>query len=529
MFIPKIGLNILALFALHNALFAQKITEEYIQKYDSIAIKEMERSGIPASIKLAQGICESNSGASELATEANNHFGIKCTSDWKGDGFHKWDDDPQKSCFRVYGSPEECYNDHTEFLTKRKHYSFLFQYEQTDYKNWAYGLRKAGYATDPNYPTKIIETIEKYKLHRYDTMGVRLIKFQDSLLVLTPLLTDDSDVAVLNSADNLNRKLRTKPRSFLFTSYEKGIFSKNQSSYVIPQQTESMLGLATRFGIPYKKLLKFNDMLEGDQLMLFQYVYIQPKKASYKGEEQFHKVQQDETMYEIAQYYGIRLEALLHRNQLSVGQEPQTGEIVMLKERALARPKLRPSTYTDQLPNAPQDTVAEFRPILGNDADQEVVKTVPRPQPKPLEENKPTYSDQIYNQNINTVTPEDTIRNTAKVTEIPKPKTTNELNNNALFDLKKPKPDTITLPKDTVNGNALFPPKPPTPSPKPQTPSPKPTPVAPKMTTHIVQANETLGKIAQKYNITIQALKTANNLSNDKILLKQVLKIPKSQ
>jgi len=149
-----------------NPNFTTYTTLSYIETFKAVAIEEMNKYGIPASITLAQGISESGSGNSSLAKFANNHFGIKCTSDWKGKAYYK-DDDQSNDCFRVYKDARESYKDHSEFL-KRKRYSFLFELDKNDYRNWAIGLKTAGYATDPKYPDKLIAIIEKYKLNQYD-------------------------------------------------------------------------------------------------------------------------------------------------------------------------------------------------------------------------------------------------------------------------------------------------------------------------------------------------------------------------
>ena len=149
-----------------NPSFTSYTTISYIEQFKGVAIQEMNIYGIPASITLAQGILESGSGNSDLAKFANNHFGIKCTSDWKGKAYYK-DDDQANDCFRVYKDAKESYKDHSEFL-KRKRYSFLFELDKNDYKNWAQGLKTAGYATNPKYPDMLINVIEKYKLYQYD-------------------------------------------------------------------------------------------------------------------------------------------------------------------------------------------------------------------------------------------------------------------------------------------------------------------------------------------------------------------------
>lgn len=149
-----------------NPNFTTYTTLTYIEAFKGVAIEEMNAYGIPASITLAQGILESGSGNSSLARYANNHFGIKCTAEWKGKAYYK-DDDQNNDCFRVYKDARQSYKDHSEFL-KRKRYSFLFELDKNDYKNWALGLKTAGYATNPKYADMLIGVIEKYNLNRYD-------------------------------------------------------------------------------------------------------------------------------------------------------------------------------------------------------------------------------------------------------------------------------------------------------------------------------------------------------------------------
>ena len=150
--------------------YAQNIDiERYVRDWAPTAVREMYRSGVPASITLAQGILESRYGNSPLATEGNNHFGIKCHKGWEGKTM-AYDDDEKGECFRVYDSAAESFRDHSDFLRYRDRYKFLFEFSTTDYKAWAYGLKKAGYATDPSYPEKLIRYIEDYKLYEYDTV-----------------------------------------------------------------------------------------------------------------------------------------------------------------------------------------------------------------------------------------------------------------------------------------------------------------------------------------------------------------------
>lgn len=388
---------ILAILAsLSNFLFAQNLdkgeltVDEYISKYKDIAIQEMERSGIPASITLAQGIHESAYGNSRLAKSANNHFGIKCTSDWEGKKEYKWDDEARKSCFRVYVSADDSYVDHTDFLLNRKHYAFLFDYDRSDYKRWAKGLKKAGYATDPKYPDKLIKTIEKYKLAEYDKA--------------TGILTyDTSNVKGIKNLPIYasSGKHRTKPRSFFFKSYKPGFYRINGATYAISRKGESALAVAKRFGIPYKRFLKFNDLEDGDNLLDYQPAYIQPKRSVYKGEETFYRVEKDITMYEIAQEFGIKLSSLLEMNLLEKGEEPENGELILLKEKALTKPKLRPKNHVDLLPSPYIDDEKAKKlksPVKSTTKlpTKVVVPKVERPKPQDIVINTPTYDNTVY-------------------------------------------------------------------------------------------------------------------------------------
>lgn len=354
---------------------------DYIAQYKDIAVQEMERSGIPASITLAQGIHESAYGNSELARKAKNHFGIKCTKDWKGKTMYKWDDEARKSCFRFYPSAEDSYVDHTDFLMNRRHYAFLFNYDRTDYKRWAKGLKKAGYATDPRYPEKLIKTIELYQLQQYDK--VTGVLAYDTTKIVIP-----NDLAIGK---------RHKPRSFFFKRYKPGFFRTNDASYAISRKGESALAAAKRFGIPYKRFLKFNDLEDGDELIDYQPIYIQPKKGIYKGEEEVYKVEKDITMYEIAQEFGVKLSSLLAFNLMKEGEEPQNGEMIQLKTTTASKPKLRPRKHIDLLPSPyiEEDKTAPLKTPVKSTTPI-VIPKVERPKPAALTLNTPTYDPVIY-------------------------------------------------------------------------------------------------------------------------------------
>ena len=451
---------IIAMIAsLSNFIFAQGLDKgeltvnEYISKFKDIAIQEMERSGIPASITLAQGIHESAYGNSQLAKSSNNHFGIKCTKDWEGKKKYKWDDEAKKSCFRVYVSADDSYVDHTDFLLNRKHYAFLFDYERGDYKRWAKGLRKAGYATDPKYPEKLIKTIEKYKLAGYDKS--------------TGILTyDTTNVKGLKNLSIYasSGKHRSKPRSFFFKSYKPGFFRINGASYAISRKGESALAFAKRFGIPYKRFLKFNDLVDGDKLMDYQPAYIQPKRTTYKGEETFYKVERDITMYEIAQEFGVRLSSLLEFNLLKTGEEPENGEFIFLKEKTLNKPKLRPKGHIDLLPSPYIDDEKSKKlksPVnltKKKQASKVVYNKVERPKPQDIVINTPTYDNTVYadTARLNTSKSKDKKFLNVKVRN-GRDSDRNNNNTSPTTVIRRPRPTTTTTTTSKTNPNAIFP------------------------------------------------------------------------
>jgi flagellum-specific peptidoglycan hydrolase FlgJ len=304
---------ILAFAAIYTpTLFAQNGEYlEYIDKYKKIAVKEMDRAGIPASIKLAQALLESNAGKSDLARKANNHFGIKCGAAWKGKTYHKEDDDYdefgdlQKSCFRKYRSVEDSYIAHSEFLRdpqKANRYGFLFRLKSTDYKRWAYGLRTSGYATGANYDDKLIRIIETYKLYEFDRLTDenfpegRPEKPEDAIAGLD--LRKINDVKVVFAANNI-----------------------------------TVQDISLKTGISLARLERYNENLPApnDTLTEGTRVYLQPKRCSYRGHRKWHYVRQGETLFDISQLYGVKLARLQKVNRIPVNAQPQADERIKLK------------------------------------------------------------------------------------------------------------------------------------------------------------------------------------------------------
>lgn len=315
----------------------------YVERYKDIAVREMHRTGIPASIKLAQAILESGIGKSDLARQANNHFGIKCGGDWSGRTFEKKDDDRNalgmlvKSCFRAYDDPEQSFRDHSDFLTmpsKASRYGFLFDLDRLDYKGWAHGLKKAGYATNPKYPDLLIGVIEENFLHQYDFFTL------DDLADAPVVVRDDAPVPPVDEAlppvtpdDELKDEVQP--------TVEEAVTLVNDVRVLQVRAGETLAQLAKRGDIGLERLLEYNEAPADWRPEAGALVFLQPKRNSYRGRTNHHTVAEGETMYSISQQYGMKLERLCRRNLIEVGQEPKAGEIVFLRGKRPAPLALR--------------------------------------------------------------------------------------------------------------------------------------------------------------------------------------------
>ena len=291
---------------------------DYIDKYSDIAIKEMKRTGVPASITLAQGILESNAGQSVLATKGNNHFGIKCHNDWKGKTM-KMDDNAPKECFRVYPNAEASFRDHSDFLRSRDRYKSLFELKQTDYKGWARGLKKAGYATDPGYADKLITLIEDYELYRFDK-GVKVS-------VKPPLEIEEPKVVQLEPRPGMKYQ-----ESVTFSTARK-VYSQNGVPFVYSEAGETYASIAAYNGLFLQELLKFNDHEQELALEPGTMVYLARKKAQGPVGVNKYVVEKDgETLRDIAQRFGIRYAALQKLNIVLYGKTLEEGDTVILRK-----------------------------------------------------------------------------------------------------------------------------------------------------------------------------------------------------
>jgi LysM repeat protein len=312
-------------------LFAQsaEVIQKYIDTYKNIAIEEMNRTGVPAAITLAQGIHETSAGQSDLVRKSNNHFGIKCKAEWSGPSVTH-DDDARGECFRKYDDPMDSYKDHSDFLRTRSHYAFLFKLDPTDFEAWAYGLKKAGYATNPRYPQILIKLIRDYNL-------------EDYTLIALNRKTDNSNVTLVNTGASRDVNSQSIPAVSIETvspvQYPSGLFKINETKVIFISKGTSYLKVAEENEISLSRLFEFNDLHSSlDIAQVDQLLFLQRKRK--KGAGEYHIVMQGETLHDIAQNEGIRMESLLGYNFLKYGMQPKPGEKLYLQNDAPSMPKL---------------------------------------------------------------------------------------------------------------------------------------------------------------------------------------------
>lgn len=359
---------------------------EYLNKYSSLAVREMKRSGVPASITLAQGMLESNYGRSRLATQGNNHFGIKCHSDWTGKKIYH-DDNRRGECFRSYTSAEESFRDHSDFLVNGSRYRGLFTLRSTDYKGWAHGLKKAGYATDPRYPELLIRKIEEYRLWAYDTGGTAsAVNAQQAGAGQTGAVAGKEPVTGVSkvpaesvkepvtaatgsgqiSGKNVPDSTRTsgsgtvptaqqtamgtdinrpetesagrattldteEPIKVISLSTGKKTMENNNVEYIIVEAGDTYESLAEKHQLLSWEITRYNDLAPGAPLTPGQVIYLQPKRTRAAQGLSVHTAAAGETMHSISQKYAIKLSALYKMNLMDEGTECRPGQKLRLR------------------------------------------------------------------------------------------------------------------------------------------------------------------------------------------------------
>jgi LysM repeat protein len=312
---------------------APDVISNYIATYQSIAIAEMHRTGVPASIKLAQGIHETTAGTSDLVKRSNNHFGIKCKSNWTGERVAHTDDAPNE-CFRKYDDPFQSYKDHSDFLKTSNRYASLFKLDPLNYEAWAYGLKKAGYATNPKYPQIIIKLIETYQLQDYTLIALGKMPAKENPLAENVIEENKNEVVSVAVIDVpvAENSTDSKPH------YPSGEFKINDTRVIFAQSGAALLSIAQQYDIPLARILDFNEMRGTETLLKDQLIYLQRKRKT--GNNEFHIVKPGETLQDIAQEEGIRKESLLEYNHLQSYMQPARGEQLYLRKKAPAMPRL---------------------------------------------------------------------------------------------------------------------------------------------------------------------------------------------
>jgi LysM repeat protein len=360
------GLSIFIVFA--NQSVAQDMYREsileYIETYAPIAIREMNRTGFPASIKIAQGIHESGAGKSMLVKKSNNHFGLKCKSSWTGGKVYH-DDDERGECFRQYEQAEESYEDHSNYLKSQERYASLFELDPNDYEGWAWGLKKAGYATSPVYAQTLIKYIETYQLNVLNDYAAEEEQDEPDLSnyftalneskqvspafkkskVSGPAIDDErtETVSSVKTATSPSPTTKSTVNSNNSTTKSKvnygSIFKINGLKVIEAEKGTSLLGIAKDKRIQLSALLAFNDLPSSTTtLKQNQLIFLQAKRKI--GNKEFHRVKKGESLYEISQLEGIKMSSLLQLNKLKKGMEPKVGQQLCLKSTTTKRPLL---------------------------------------------------------------------------------------------------------------------------------------------------------------------------------------------
>ncbi len=374
--------NLILFFILCSIVVkAQDKALAYIATYKDIAISEMQRTGVPAAITLAQGLVESGCGEGDLCKRSNNHFGIKCKNDWVGERVYH-DDDTKSECFRSYSNGMDSYKDHSDFLKNRPPYSSLFKLDPVDYESWAKGLKKAGYATEKDYPQKLIKVINDYNLNQFSLIALhrtiddsknviasidskniqsRGINLRDSItsdssithsdikdtilgeliipvsksketkqIVFTPSEVKEDSVTFINT----NYKDTISNESSL-VHYPSGVFVINHSKVTFVKEGTSLLAIANQYNIALAKLLEYNDLVDDDVTTISQLIYLEPKQI--KGLNETHVVGKNETLTMISQVEGVRLERILVYNKLKKNSILKTGDKILLHPPVIMR------------------------------------------------------------------------------------------------------------------------------------------------------------------------------------------------
>jgi flagellum-specific peptidoglycan hydrolase FlgJ/LysM repeat protein len=542
----------------------QQARLNYVDRFKAIAVREMERTGVPASIKLAQGLLESDAGRSTLANQANNHFGVKCHSDWQGGRYYKEDDDYDpvtkellKSCFRVYKNADESFVEHSEFLRdprKATRYGWLFQLPRTDYVAWANGLEKSGYATATTYSEKLIKIIEDYQLAQFDGLTSGELPMagtrpQSGNRPNDNFPTSGNQPAYTPPSSGGNRPSDpnqlpyfdpNNPNNPNGSTASNGSVNGGNGTYVAPMADmvgirndvkyvramggQTLYEVAGKNGIRIENLQTYNEEI-GDPNRPLEHglvLYTQKKRNSWSGSDKRHVVKDCETMYDIAQKYGIKLSKLYSKNEMRDGEQPQVGERILLRRgwfQGTDKPALR-DTFNEwrrcKIPAnvKPQMSTPVSRPgsSPGNVFDTDIAPNGGQSAPTSGQVNYPPPVQQPNYQNQNSTSYPTTSYPTT-TTEYPTTSST---------------PSYPTYPSRPATSYPSTKPSTTPPVTRPTTPSSRPT-TAPATSSgaqfHTVQPKETLWGLSQKYKTSVDVLKKLNNMADNNLQIGQQLRV----
>jgi LysM repeat protein len=503
-----------------------QVYADYINQYKDIAIREFQRTGVPASITLSQAVVESAAGTSELALNAKNHFGIKARNNWTGSVYYLKDDDRDAqgnvvpSPFRSYLSVEDSYKDHSDFLKANKRYDICFAVTPpTDYKTWARKLLEAGYATTPNYPDILIYVIETYELYKFD-----------------------SGVQPNQPMADANSEVRQGANGLIYINDVKAIYVANNMS---------LEQIAGRYDVPLGKLKEYNENMmsvRSDQpLNNGQVLFLQRKNRAFHGHTKFHIVKQGERMRDIAQKYGIRLYRLYTKNEMIEGTEPAIGERLILRRgwfEGWQTPQLRDASQDPVVSPIAPPTVptvpADVTNTGGAQGNAPSGSSFPAAPPSTSGNTTTTYPSYPNSSGVVTTYPDGTTTTTYPQTTTTYPSTTTTPATTKPAPVRPTKPMSTPVKPSTATTSAPKPPaapaKPPAsttvsrPAATPAKPAPTTTPVKPAAASstashHTVIQGETLYSISRKYGTSVDNIKKMNNLNSNTIGPGLVLKV----
>lgn len=534
----------------------EELAQQYIQKYKDIAIAEQIRTGIPAAIKLAQGIYETGAGKSELAQNANNHFGIKCKATWKGDTY-TYTDDRKDECFRKYNDDITSYKDHSDFLRNNPRYSNLFTYSMEDYKSWSHGLKKAGYATNPQYAYKLIETIEKFNLSQYTLIALQKETAPQAEVMYASATQEKLAAPIVETI--------TKDEPITATEKEYYITTKlnNLKGFWAPKGA-MLLEYAIKNKIRYSKLLEMNELPDAP-LEAEMFIYLEKKLI--KGIEETTTVAEEETLLQISQRTGVALAQLQVMNKLVPGVEPKAGSLIYLQQIAPNAPEVYiPSKTVSNTPNK-REINQENNYIIVNKNNTDAVATavtkienteeekiIIEKRPKAVEEMPTT---KVSEEPIVTTRAKDNIETEAQNTSLvasnvvkkeatktaPKAAPEEDLSHLTPYERLKRHMDKQTSseetsfyetslkelsadqPSDAVTNTAVVAKHTETPSASPKKTSNTTTNREPKY--HTVRKGETLSAIATKYKVSVKQLQDWNKVSPKTLQAGKKLRVSK--